>query len=190
MHNRKSLWTKHKSQILSFDWLRLIFQDLRLIVTFKQRAHYLNTVMNMIWYIDENFVHIIDTLENKGVCVCMCVRAYLCVYNICLQIHYFEYFCCVCNFIRLHYSLNIVILLPSCVLHRPSCVNFYIFIFFSRTGGQISAKLRGDHPWEVGTQSCRCGACGPQGVQGLSPQVKKQHSLDFMYVRGREFHRD
>ena len=68
---------------------------------------------------------------------------------------------------------------PSCVVRRASSVvrralTFYIFIFFSRTGGQISTKLGGDHPLGVGTQSCSWGACSPQGGPGGGPPRGKR----------------
>ena len=41
--------------------------------------------------------------------------------------------------------------------------------------------------WGARTQSCSCGACGPQGGPGVGPpsyilQTQKQYRLDFLYV--------
>ena len=55
-----------------------------------------------------------------------------------------------------HLSLSVV-LRALCVVRRA--LTFYIFIFFSRTGDQISTKLDGDHPYVLGTQSCSYVAC-------------------------------
>ena len=61
-----------------------------------------------------------------------------------------------------------VICRPSSVVRRE--LTFYIFIFFSRTGGRISTKIVGDHPKGEGTQSCSYGADGLTGAQGRGPQ--------------------